>query len=99
MAMTPSDFLTWLRNMSRQQVEVVSLLVIYTVLWIGFIGPAIGNLTRFDTPMATTVGYSPTITLSVRTFLALFIWVVFLLIYIYVKPRLFGDDPAEYWGM
>ena len=88
-----------LRNMSRKQIEVISLLLIYTAVWMGFIGPAIGNATRFDTPMVGWGVSRPFITLSVRTFLAFLTFIVFLLVYIYGKPRLFGHDPAEYWDM
>ena len=99
MAMTLSELWTWVRNLSRKQAELVSLPVVYAIAWMGFIGPAIGNTTGFDTPMAVMTGYSPGITLSVRTFLCFSIFILFLSIYIYGKPRLFGNDPAEYWEM
>lgn len=99
MAMSLRELMTWLRNMNRKQAELVSFPVIYTVVWMGLIGPAIGDATGFDTPVATMAGYRPGITLSVRTFLCFSIFILFLLVYIYGKPRLFGDDPAEYWEM
>jgi nicotinamide riboside transporter PnuC len=99
MAMSPSELWTWLRNLNRKEAELVSLPVVYTVAWMGFIGPAIGNATGFDTPMVTWGVSKPVFTLSVRTFLCFSVLIVFFLAYIYGKPRLFGDDPAEYWEM
>lgn len=99
MAMSPRELLTRLRGMSRKQLEVFSLPLIYMAGWMVFIGPAIGDATGFDTPMTTMTGYSPTITLSVRTFLAVSTFIGFMMAYVYMRPRLFGHDPEEYWGM
>jgi hypothetical protein len=99
MAMSLKELVTWLKEMNRKQAELISLPVVYTVVWMGFIGPTIGDTTGLDTPAVVWAISRPTFTLGVRTFLLFSGFIVFCLVYIYGKPRLFGDDPAEYWEM
>lgn len=87
-----------IKNLNRKTAELFVALLLYTAVYLFFIGPAIGAVTGFDTPATSFVGASPTITLSVRTLLFILTGVVALYGYVQLRPRTVGAEPNEYWN-
>ena len=80
-------------------VEILAVGGIFALIHVFVIGPTIGKYTGFDTPVVTLFGHRAFFTLSVRTVVFFAVVMGGLYGYIYIKPRLFGDDPGEYWEM
>ncbi|WP_440006374.1 hypothetical protein [Halomicrococcus sp. SG-WS-1] len=97
---TPFPLLELLQDVKRHRVAELGVVVlVYVVVFLLIIGPAIGAATGFDDPaLDLTDGDGREIPTGVRGVVLVLTTAMVMVGYMVVRARVAGVSPEEYWG-
>ena len=84
--------------MFARMAEILAVMLIYFLIFVLLIGPMV----EIGEPLLEMIreadhrtGWST----NIRSWIFIFSGAIFVTVYMHIKPRLFGDDPEEYWSV